>query len=111
MTTKAENEKLIEATVKHKTANFLTEFRMEFTEHKTELALMKKDIESIKEGISELKNIVKEWFAKADEKFATKDEHKQNKEAIEKINKIFFWLGTLVVWAIVVAILNLVLKW
>ena len=51
MATKTENEKLIEATVKHKTANFLTEFRMEFTEHKTELALFRQKQEYMDEKI------------------------------------------------------------
>lgn len=104
-----ESDEIIEATVRHKTANFLTEFRMEFNEHKTELALMKKDQEYTKEKVVNIEKMMKDFISSADVKYATKQEHKQNKEDIEKINKIFFWLGTLIVWTIVLAVINLVL--
>lgn len=102
-------EEVIEATVRHKTNNFLTEFRMEFNEHKTEIALMKKDQEYTIEKVTNIEKMLKWFIESANKKYSTKDEHKQNREDIEKINKIFFWLGTLIIGAIILAVLNLLL--
>ena len=79
------------------------------TTEREEILLLKKDQEYMKEKIDNIESLLKEFIATAPEKFATKTEHQQNKEAIEKINKIFFWLGTLIIGAIVVAILQLVI--
>ena len=46
----------------------------------------------MKEKIDNIESLLKDFIKSADTKFATKEEHRQNKEDIEKINKIFFWL-------------------
>ena len=79
------------------------------TTEREEILLLKKDQEYMKEKIDNIESLLKEFISTAPEKFATRAEHNQNKEAIEKINKIFFWLGTLIIGAIVIAILQLVL--
>jgi len=107
MATKTENEKLIEATVKHKTANFLTEFRMEFTEHKTELALFRQKQEYMDEKIDKNHKEVmlavtqiKTSLETLPEKFATKDEHRQNRESIDRVWRIIWWVITFVFTAL-----------
>jgi len=76
-----------------------------------EILLLKSSNEYMKEKIDNIESLLKDFIKSADTKFATKEEHRQNKEDIEKINKIFFWLWTLVIGAIILAILNLVVIW
>lgn len=100
-----ELESLVDRRILHKSKN--TEQIMKFmqddiNELKTNSKLQGKDMDYMKKGIDEIKI----FMAKSDERYATKIEHKQNREDIEKINKIFFWLGTLIIGAIILAVLN-----
>lgn len=106
----AEQKELIEMTTRHKANNFLNEFRMEFQEHKTDVALMKQTIEFMQKDIGEIKQMTKDFISSADSKYATQEQHLQNKIAIDKINKIFLWIGGIVGATIVGAILKLILK-
>jgi len=67
-------------------------------------AIMSKDIEYLKKDIGDIKTLMTNFISRADSTYATKDEHKDNRERIEKINKIFLWL-VMLVWSIIIGAL------
>ena len=76
---------------------------------RTDIELLKQEQSYMNKKIDNIEDLLKEFIKSANDKFATKSEHRINKEAIDKINKVFFWFGTVVWWSILVAILNLVI--
>ena len=63
---------------------------------RTDIELLKQEQSYMNKKIDNIEDLLKEFIKSADAKFATKSEHRINKEAIDKINKVFFWFGTVV---------------
>ena len=63
---------------------------------RTDIELLKQEQSYMNKKIDNIEDLLKEFIKSANDKFATKVEHRINKEAIDKINKVFFWFGTVV---------------
>lgn len=105
-----EQKELIGSEARHKTNNHLAALGFDIGEFTKEQALAWQTIKFMQKDIDDIKTLLTEFIKSAPDKFASKEDHQENKDNIEKINKVFFWLWGIIGSTIVIALLNLIIK-